>query len=559
MMKIVEKVQIRSVFWDNIYLHLVLEGDPCLLSDYQYYITDGKEKRYPLSLSGNELVINIVNFPKIKLLGNGKWYFIYDRQGEKNVLTITAACGYAIRNQDRVYRYGAKKYAYIVTFEIEDCAEIQKEIDGDPNTAIPATTGRMTCSMQTSYMMLNKRESRRNIIVESKNIPQLLRKCAFIVIKRIIQWTYLFLFYLRRHNRKRILLMSETRVPIGGNLKALDDRLKERGLDQKFHISYSFSKTLQQSKWKTFLVWSRLLWLIAGQDYIFVDDYVPIFKTIHLQKNTKLIQLWHAGVGFKSVGYSRFGRAGSPHPTDSCHRRYDYAVVGAKGLIPVYEEVFGITEDHFLPYGLPRLDGYMEKKRIYAFREAFYQKYPQFRKKKIVMFAPTYRGSTQKEAFYPLELVDQKALYEILGDEYIFLYKMHPFITDKVMIPKIYQDKIYDFSHEGDINELFYVTDVLITDFSSNIYEFALQHKPIIFYAYDKDVYQLTRGVHRTLEEAPGVVCETFDEVLQTLKENCFSTERLENFIQESFADNHGKYASDRIIDEILLKESGDV
>ena len=150
-------------------------------------------------------------------------------------------------------------------------------------------------------------------------------------------------------------------------------------------------------------------------------------------------------------------------------------------------------------------------------------------------------------------MINQKQLYEVLGDTYVFAYKMHPFITEKVDIISEYKDKIYDFSNEGDINSLFYVTDVLITDFSSNIYEFALQRKPIIFYAYDKDFYQLTRGVHRTLEEAPGIVCETFEEVIHTLKEHRFQIDKLEKFIQESFVSDTDQLASDRIIDKILL------
>ena len=52
---------------------------------------------------------------------------------------------------------------------------------------------------------------------------------------------------------------------------------------------------------------------------------------------------------------------------------------------------------------------------------------------------------------------------------------MHPFIKEKVIIDEEYKPYIYDFSAEKDINELFYVTDILITDFSSNIYEFSLQ------------------------------------------------------------------------------------
>ena len=340
---------------------------------------------------------------------------------------------------------------------------------------------------------------------------------------------------------------------MGGNLKALDERLKERKLDKEYKISYSFSKTLQQSKWKTFLTWSRLLWLIAKQDIIFVDDYVPIFKTIHLRKDTRLVQLWHAGVGFKSVGYSRFGRSGSPLPLDSCHRQYTNAVVGGKGLIEVYEEVFGIPKESILPYGLARLDGYMDSGKIEKYKENFYSIYPELRSKKIILFAPTYRGKTQDEAYYPSEWITTEQIRELCGDEYIFAYKMHPFITEKVVIDESCKSFVYDFSAEKDINELFYVTEILITDFSSNIYEFSLQKKPIIFFAPDKDFYQLTRGVHRTLDEAPGVVCVTFDEVIKTVHEKVFQTDKVEKFVEDSF-DDQKKLASDSLIDNLILK-----
>lgn len=131
---------------------------------------------------------------------------------------------------------------------------------------------------------------------------------------------------------------------------------------------------------------------------------------------------------------------------------------------------------------------------------------------------------------------------------------MHPFITEKVDIPQAYTTYIKDVSAYGDINEMFYVTDILITDFSSNIYEFSLQHKPMIFYAFDKDFYQLTRGVHRTLEEAPGNVCETFDEVIDVIKNENYSYDKLDSFLKESF-DNHDMLSADLVINSILLNE----
>ncbi|MCI9049976.1 MAG: teichoic acid biosynthesis protein, partial [Coprobacillus sp.] len=141
------------------------------------------------------------------------------------------------------------------------------------------------------------------------------------------------------------------------------------------------------------------------------------------------------------------------------------------------------------------------------------------------------------------------------GEEYLFLVKMHPFIRKPIEIDPRFSDRIIDFSSYPDINELFYVTDILITDYSSNIYEFSLQEKPIIFFAFDKFEYELLRSVHRKLDEyAPGKVCLSFDEVIETIQNKDFEMEKLHKFINENF-DNSTTFASDKVIDHILLKK----
>ena len=59
-----------------------------------------------------------------------------------------------------------------------------------------------------------------------------------------------------------------------------------------------------------------------------MDDYAPLFNWLKLKSGTELIQLWHAGVGFKAVGYARFGKKGTPNPWRCCYRQLDYAIVG---------------------------------------------------------------------------------------------------------------------------------------------------------------------------------------------------------------------------------------
>ena len=244
---------------------------------------------------------------------------------------------------------------------------------------------------------------------------------------------------------------------------------------------------------------------------------------------------------------------GSCHPYASSHRRYDYAVVGGEALREVYSEVFGIDKEKCLPYGLLRNDGYTDEKRISAFRESFYREYPRLENKKIILFAPTFRGDGMRSAYYPFEIIDQKKIYDMCGEDKIFLVKMHPFVSERVRIEEEYADRIFDFSHFNDINSLFYVTDVLITDYSSNIYEFAMLEKPVISFAFDKEAYEMQRSLHRTLEEnSPGKVCYSFEELLDALINKDYETEKLYKFIKENINKSE-VYSSDRVIDEIFM------
>ena len=289
---------------------------------------------------------------------------------------------------------------------------------------------------------------------------------------------------------------------------------------------------------------------------IFVDDYAPVFGFFKLGRKTKLIQVWHAGEGFKSVGYSRFGKDGSPFPDGSCHKQYTHVITGSEHLIDVFHEVFGIEKEAFYPVGMPRMDGFLDPEVINEFKDDFYTKYPELQEKKIILFAPTYRGAEQKYAYYDYSKLDFQRIYEFCQKEdAVFLIKMHPFVKTLPEIPEFLQDRIREFSRFPDINKLYYVTDLLITDYSSNYFEYALLQRPVVFYTYDREFYELTRGVHRSiLESAPGKVCDTFDQLMECLEQKDFETEKIIQFAKDNFGGYRGD-ASDRVIDEILLQE----
>ena len=568
-----DNIQIVDIFWDRMYLHIVLEG--AKLEDHTYVIATKKNKyMYHLEFdqATNSIIINITNIKDKEMLSNSRWYIKYENKyfeqemevynialeiWEKEVvdrpelqsakpwipyqwndIPITVEVGYKLKKADKVFRYGGMSYAYVVTFSTQELRN------------------QLVCCLTSTFMVKNTNPKKRRFKSEASQLKKRMKKRLIYSLEKFINFVYTVMSHLTPKNGKRILLMSETRVPMGGNLLVLNNRMIERGIDKEFKISYFFKKTLEYKRYKIFMIWLYLAFKTAWYDYIFVDDFSPFFKYITPHKKTKLIQVWHAGVGFKSVGYARFGEKGSPYPFDSPHRKYAYTIVGGEALQEVYAETFGVNKETCLPFGVMRIDGYMEPEKINQFKQEFYQEYPQFENKKIILFAPTFRGSGQRRASYPYTRLDLQAIYEMCGDEYVFLIKMHPYIRKLIEIDEKHQDKIFEFSQFPDINQLFYVTEILITDYSSNIYEFSLQRKPIIFYAFDKEKYELIRSVHRTLDEhAAGKVCKTMSEVIDTIKTKDFQLEKLYQFVDENFDRSEG-LASDKVIDYILLNKN---
>lgn len=477
---------------------------------------------------------NIVAVKNRQFLENGRWRIMVATREGDYVCSASRQVAYNFDEYSRIFRYGGGKYAYNISFS--SMLEEDKYL---------------WFYINTYFMIKNDYWKTRRYVQEALTVLGKFNRMYMYTAIILMRLFYLFWSHVFPKRGKNILLMSETKDYLWGNLKAIDERLHERGLDKKFNITYSFRKAVGTHM--SAFSWAKLIFKISRQDYIFVDDYVPVFGFLNLRKKTKLIQVWHAGVGFKSVGYSRFGKRGTPFPSGSCHKKYDYVLVGAKKLVEVYAEVFGIEEEAFLPVGMPRLDGFLDEDRIDSFRKEFYQIYPKMEGKKIVLFAPTFRGAGQKAANYNYDWIDLEKIYEFCGDEYIFLVKMHPFVQLPITIPLEYSDRIIDFAEYPNINDLYYVTDVLITDYSSNYFEYSLMRRPVLFYTPDRELYELSRGVHRSVKDcAPGKVCDTFDELMTALKNQDYEIEKIYQFVEDNFGDYDG-HAADKAINKILL------
>ena len=344
--------------------------------------------------------------------------------------------------------------------------------------------------------------------------------------------------------------MSEQSHKLGGNQIAVMERMKERGLDKEYTILTSGrSAAANHQPMKT---WFEVIKKLAKSNVVVVDDHAPMLDWLTLDDDVKVIQLWHAGAGFKSSGYSRWGHDGCPAP-HSAHRQYDFGIAGSKNIAPFFSEVWGISDEQVLPTGMPRMDEYLDENHKKEKVEEIYKMYPMCKGKKVILFAPTYRGRNKKTAFYPYELIDFNNLRKVCGDEYVVLFKMHPWVAASVPIPEQYKDVFVDANKFKNINDLFYITDLLITDYSSNIFEYSLMKNPMLFFAFDKVQYSFSRGFHRDYEEsAPGKVVYTFDELLKAIEEKDFEQYKVEEYVEHHF-DYIDSNSSDRVIDWLIL------
>lgn len=476
---------------------------------------------------------NITAIKGRSFLNNGKWRIVAKIGENEFACYVTHEVAYRFEESSRIFRYGKGKYAYNMSF-----------------STVTEDETYLWIVLNSYFMIANKTWKRRRYIQEALTFRGKINRFYMIAAIFLMRAFYQFWEHIFPKKGNRVLLMSETKDYLWGNLKYIDEGMRRHGLDKKYKIKYSFRKAVGNHM--SVLSWAKLIFEIAQQDYIFVDDYVPVFGFLKLNKRTKLIQVWHAGEGFKAVGYCRFGKDGSPFPVGSCHKQYDYVLTGSRKLVKVFAEVFGIEEEAFLPVGMPRLDGFLDENKIADFCREFYEQYPKLKGKKVILFAPTYRGASQGKAYYDYTWLDLKEIYEFCGEKYVFMVKMHPFIREAIQIPTEYSDRIVDFTEYPNINDLYYITDLLITDYSSNYFEYSLMQKPVLFFTPDRELYELSRGVHRSVKEsAPGKVCDTFSEMMDAMRNEDYEVEKIYQFVKDNFSNYDGN-ATDKVIEHIF-------
>lgn len=239
-------------------------------------------------------------------------------------------------------------------------------------------------------------------------------------------------------------------------------------------------------------------------------------------------------------------------------RLWDYLIAANPYSSEIFKSAFKFDKK-MLEYGYPRNDTlYQNNNEEYISKVKKSLNMPL--DKKVVLYAPTWRDDEFYEAGkYKFDLkFDLQKLREKLGDDYIIILRMHYFIADNLNIDG-YEGFVYNMSKHDDIADLYLISDILITDYSSVFFDYSNLRRPILYYAYDLEKYRdQLRGFYLDYEnQMPGPILKTTDEIVSAIQH----IDQIEEGYKEKYDEFYEKiccwetgHATEKIVQEVFKK-----
>lgn len=242
---------------------------------------------------------------------------------------------------------------------------------------------------------------------------------------------------------------------------------------------------------------SLLKWLrqfmkrYAVAEYAFIcDNFLPV-SACEKRPETKVVQLWHSGGLLKKSGYDTTEDIPKMYKGDSVYKNYDLLTVSAPCCVPVFTKTMRLASGVVQATGISRSDYYYDEVWNQANREEFYRKYPEAKGKKVILWAPTFRGNAAMPTLCGMEEI-QRVMKET-EDRYYWVIKLHPHLEEKGMKSNC----------ELPSEKIFAVADLLITDYSSILFDYMAYKKPFLFFAPDFDSFDHARGFYVPYDSFP--------------------------------------------------------
>jgi len=354
-------------------------------------------------------------------------------------------------------------------------------------------------------------------------------------------------FFSRLRIRRDRVVLATARVPtLDGNLLHIHAALR------RLHPAIDPVLLLEPYSYGLRGKLGYLARLVRGMYYLqtarlFVVDnaYLPIHVAPH-RPGTTVVQVWHAAGALKRFGVDTRTPLAEPERT-FLHRYYDAVVVGGEWSRAPYAAALRTPVERVLALGSPRTDFFFDDAALTAARERVLALHPSLRGRRIVLYAPTFRGRGIAKRAAPG--LDAARLRAALPPDHALVLKTHPNL-DPAATPRDGYDVVAD--PQAEINDLLALTDVLVTDYSSSVVEFAILRRPIVLLVPDLADYEVDPGLYLDYRtEMIGTQVVDTDGALEALLEDRFDLTPYDGFIARHLGASDGD-ASARFVEHFL-------
>ncbi|RKQ34393.1 CDP-glycerol glycerophosphotransferase family protein [Oceanobacillus halophilus] len=306
----------------------------------------------------------------------------------------------------------------------------------------------------------------------------------------------------------------------------------------------------------------KWLFLMARAEFWVSNSRLPLWipKPIH----TTYVQTWH-GTPLKKLA-ADMNEVHMPGTNTEKYKKnfikeaskWDYLVSPNAYSTKIFKRAFHF-EKKIIESGYPRNDFIINNNNQETIENIKKQSELPL-DKKIILYAPTWRDNQfYAKGKYKFELqMDLDRMKQELGDDYIILLRLHYLVAENLNLSG-YEDFVYDFSHHVDIRELYLISDILITDYSSVFFDYANLKRPIMFFVYDIEDYRDNlRGFYFDFEKkAPGPLLKTTKEIINKIKEiderGFIPSDKTEAFYKKFCYLEDGQ-ASKRVVEEVFAE-----
>ncbi len=242
----------------------------------------------------------------------------------------------------------------------------------------------------------------------------------------------------------------------------------------------------------------------ANAGYVVIcDNHLPV-ASCKKRAETKVIQLWHSGGALKRFGYDAPGNIPKSYHGGNVFANYDLITVSADYAVEPFVRAMRTDENHVKAMGISRTDWFFDEKAKADIRLRFAQECPGAAGKKVVLWAPTFRGSAGAPRLVGEDALE--ALRGLLPNEYYVIVKLHPHAKrNDVRAPKMLTE------------ELLVVTDILISDYSSIIYDFSYFGRPMVLFTPDFAEYERDCGFYENYFRIPAYRAGNAEELYRAV------------------------------------------